>query len=188
MDAPEPRRPSRPAITALVFAGGVVVLLLAFIAWDVINEDAGTGDLPGAFVAVRSRDNPIVPSTDEFTELVRLTLPPGHYQVFGKVGLHNRDGSASFRAACVLVPSNEDGTPLPSTGEFGADWAMLHLGPFDGPGEHGEFAVSVSQVLTHDGSVVLGCSGSGNESGAFAQYGSIRAIEVSSISTKDMRS
>jgi hypothetical protein len=143
----------------------------------------GSAGSPSAFVALRSQDNPIVPPTDEFTELLSLALPPGTYLVFGKVGLHNRDGGAPFLAQCGLVPANEDGTPPASNSELGADWAHLHLGPFGQPGQHGEFPLAVSQVLTGSGSVVLGCSGTGNAHGAFAQYGSIRAIEVDSIDT-----
>jgi hypothetical protein len=177
----------------------------AFAAWSGLGEDSGnpgttattettetetettgTSGLPEAYVAIRSRDNPIVPPTDEFTELIRLSLAPGTYLVSGKVGLHNRDGGAPFRADCALVPSKEDGTASASRGEFGTDWAMLHLGPFGGPGEHGEFAVSVSQVLSEEGSVVLGCSGSGNAHGAFAQYGWIRALEIDSVVTDDV--
>ena len=78
------------------------------------------GDLPAGFVALRSQDNPILPSSNEFTELLRLPLDPGTYLVWGKVGLHNRDPSSSFSASCALVPSNEDGSKRPE-GELGSD-------------------------------------------------------------------
>jgi hypothetical protein len=182
-------------LVAAIFA------ILAFGAWYGIGEDSDSAEttettvsdpeteasgLPAAFVALRSRDNPIVPGTDEFTELLRLSLPPGSYLVSGKVGLHNRDASASFLAACTLVPSKEDGTGSIERGDFGTDWANVHLGPSGGPGEHGEFAVSVAQVLADDGSVVLGCSGRGSASGAFAQWGWIRALEVDSVETVEV--
>jgi hypothetical protein len=93
------------------------------------------------------------------TELVLLELEPGSYQVFGKVGLHNRDRSAPFRAQCGLIPSNPDGTPR-EPGEAGSDWAFLHLSPSGGPGEEGQVALSIDQELSEPGAVVLSCEGS----------------------------
>jgi hypothetical protein len=47
-------------------------------------------------------------------------------------------------------------------------------------------SLSVSQVLTQQGSVVLGCRPeSGSGIGGFANFASIRAIEVGSITTHD---
>ena len=155
--------------------------MLALLAVTVASGCGGdsTADLPNAFVVVRSQDNPIIPSTDTFTEIVRLTLEPGRYEVAGKVELHNRDG-LPFNTQCELVPSNPDGTAA-EIGALGSDAAFRHLAPSGGPGELGGFVLFVSQELSASGSVVLGCSGSGNEHGAFASYASIRAIEVGAV-------
>jgi hypothetical protein len=143
-----------------------------------VGESSGVD----AFVAVRSRDNPIVPAGSVPTVLVRLELQPGSYQVFGKVGLGNRDPSNPFRVQCALIPSSTDGTPQPP-GEAGSDWGFLHLAPSGSPGEEGQVAFSVTQELTQPGAVVLSCEGYANEHGAFANYGVIRAIEVDSVTT-----
>jgi len=136
--------------------------------------------LPDAYVVTRSSQQLIVPPSNAFFEILVLTLPPGRYQVFAKVGLHNRDPQQPFVADCGLVPSNEDGTAR-APGEIGSDAAFLHLGRSGEAGDQGTFDLSVSQVLRKRGSVVLGCSGYGNEHGAFTSYASIRAIEVGSI-------
>jgi hypothetical protein len=178
----------------LFIAGAVVV--------DVIRDDTGpsatttdsttttpttleTGEeastrLPDAYVVTRSSQQLIVPPSNAFFEILVLTLPPGRYQVFAKVGLHNRDPQQPFVADCGLVPSDEDGT-VRAPGEIGSDAAFLHLGRSGEAGDQGTFDLSVSQVLRKRGSVVLGCSGYGNEHGAFTSYASIRAIEVGSI-------
>lgn len=143
------------------------------------------GELPDAFVAVRSQDNPIVPSTDAFTELIRLALEPGSYQVIGKVELHNRDAAAPFNVQCTLAPSEPDGTAS-EPGALGSDSGFLHLAQSGGAGELGGIVLFVSQELSQAGSVVLGCSGNGNEHGAFAAYTSIRAIQVGSIASDQM--
>jgi hypothetical protein len=162
------------------------VALLALVAATVTagcgNGDS-TGGLPNSFVAVRSQDNPIVPSTGTFTELVRLTLEPGSYEVTGKVELHNRDAAAPFNAQCQLVPSNPDGS-AGELGGLGSDAGFRYLGPSGEAGELGGIVLFVSQELEQTGSVVLGCSGVGGEHGAFAAYTSIRAIQVGSIESR----
>lgn len=155
--------------------------LLALAAVAVASGCGGdSGELPNAFVAVRSQDNPVIPATDTFTEVVRLALEPGQYQVTGKVELQNADAAAAFNTQCGLVPGTPDGTAAdPDTP--GSDARFLHLQPSGGAGESGGIVLFVSQELSEPASVVLGCSGYGNEHGAFAAYASIRAIQVGSI-------
>lgn len=139
--------------------------------------------LPDSFVVVRSQDNPIIPGNSTFTELVRLELEPGRYQVTGKVELHNRDGAAPFVVQCGLVPSNADGSAGQTDG-LASDWGFLHLERSGEAGDQGAIVLFVSQELDNRGSVVLGCDGSGSsEHGAFGAYTSIRAIEVGSIAS-----
>lgn len=156
------------ALTAIVLAAGC---------------GGGSGRPPDSFVVVRSQDNPTIPSTGAFTELVRLELEPGRYQATGKVELHNRDAAAPFNVQCALVPSRPDGT-AGQPGELGTDSGFLHLERSGEAGEHGGIVLLVSQELEEAGSVVLGCDGSGNEHGAFGAYMSIRAIQVGSISAE----
>jgi hypothetical protein len=163
-----------------VMRAGLVVL-------GVVMLGAGCGGssngLPDSSVVVRSQDNPIIPSDSTFTELVRLELEPGRYQVAGKVELHNRDGAVPFNVQCGLVPSNADGSPGQTDG-LESDWGFRHLERFGEAGDMGGIVLFVSQVLDSAGSVVLGCEGSGSsEHGAFSAYSSIRAIEVDSITT-----
>lgn len=145
---------------------------------ELLNR-AGLGD---SFVATRFTNQAIVPSTSEFTQILTLRLEPGSYQVTGKLGLHNRNVQLPFRVQCALVPSNTDGTAR-EPGAFGSDWGFLHLAPGGQPGGEDQIALFVSQELSQAGSVVLGCSGDGNEVGAFTNYVSIRATEVSSINS-----
>jgi hypothetical protein len=164
----------------LVLAGAVAIALITSAVWAVVPDaDA----LPDTFVATRS-DNPMVPSTDAFTELVRLELPAGRYQVTGKLGLHNRDPQAPFRVQCALVPSYEDGIPQ-EPGAVGSDWDFAHLERSGSPGEEDGMALFVSQELSQPGAFVLGCSGYANQFGAFASYVSINAIEVGSITSPE---
>jgi hypothetical protein len=139
--------------------------------------------LPDSFAVVRSQDNPIIPSDSTFTELIRLELEPGNYEVFGKVELQNRDAAAPFTVQCTLVPSNADGTP----GEIGglsSNTGFLRLTNAGETGDQGGIVLFVSQELNSTGTAVLGCEGSGSsEHGAFGAYTSIRAIEVGSITT-----
>lgn len=140
--------------------------------------------LPDSFVVVRSQDNPIIPGNSTFTELVRLKLEPGHYQVMGKIELHNRDGAAPFTVQCGLVPSGPDGSSA-EPGELGQDWGFLQLERFGEAGDQGGIVLFVSQKLDAPGFVMLGCDGSnGSEHGAFGAYTSIRAIEVGSITSE----
>jgi hypothetical protein len=141
--------------------------------------DASTR-LPDAYVVTRSSQQLIVPPSSRFFEILVLTLLPGRYQVFDKVGLSNRDPQQPFVADCGLVPSTEDGR-VRAPGEIGSDAAFLRLGRGGEAGDQGTFDLSVSQVLRKRGAVVLGCTGYGNEHGAFTSYASIRAIEVGSI-------
>jgi hypothetical protein len=138
---------------------------------------------PDSFVVVRSQDNPIIPGDSTFTELVRLELESGRYEVGGKVELHNRDVAAPFTVQCGLVPSNADGSPGQTDGPA-SDWGFLHLARSGEAGDQGAIVLFVSQELDSAGSVVLGCDGSGSsEHGAFGAYTSIRAIEVGSVTT-----
>jgi len=150
--------------------------------WACAADDVGGSSGADAFVSIRAQDNPIVPPTGVLTQLVTLRLEPGRYQVTGKVGLHNRDPQLPFRTQCALVPSNEDGTPR-EPGALGSDWGFLHLARAGSPGEEDAVSLFVSQELSQPGTVVLSCSGNGNQFGAFANYGTIRAIEVASITT-----
>jgi hypothetical protein len=161
------------------------VALVAFAAATITAGCGGgesSGGLPSSFVVVRSQDNPTVPSTGTFTELLRLTLEPGSYEVTGKVELHNRD-ALPYNAQCELVPSNPDGS-AGELGGLGSDAGFRHLGPTGEPGELSGVVLFVSQELEQAGSVVLGCSGVGGENGAFAAYTSIRAIQVGSIESR----
>lgn len=144
----------------------------------------GSGGSPDSFVVVRSQDNPTIPSTSTFTELVRLELEPGRYQVTGKIELHNRDAAAPFNVQCGLVPSRPDGT-AGQPDDLGTDWGFLHLERSGEAGELGGVVLFVSQELEAAGSVILGCDGSGNEHGAFGAYTSIRAIQVGSIAAEN---
>jgi hypothetical protein len=166
-------------MTTLIRAG-----LLALGAVLLAAGCGGSSDsLPDSFVIVRSQDNPIIPADSTFTELVRLELEPGRYEVAGKVELHNRDGVAPFNVQCGLVPSNADGSPG-EPGGLASDWGFRHLGPFGGAGELSGIVLFVSHELDSPGHVVLGCEGSGSsDRGAFTAYSSIRAIEVGSITT-----
>jgi hypothetical protein len=143
------------------------------------------GRLPNAFVALRHRDNPVVPGTGRFTELLTLRLRPGAYQVFAKVGLHNAAPRSQLDTGCTLVPSKTDGTPG-TPGMQGSDYAAMHLAPAGHPGEEGAVTLVVSQELDRPGSVVLGCEASGYAADASASYGSIVAIEVGSITTESV--
>jgi hypothetical protein len=88
---------------------------------------------PDSFVVVRSQDNPIIPGDSTFTELVRLELESGRYEVGGKVELHNR----------VLFVSQE----LDSAGSvvLGCDGS--------GSSEHGAFGAYISIRAIEVGSV-----------------------------------
>jgi hypothetical protein len=159
--------------------------LLAFAAAAATAGCGGgesSGALPNSYVVVRSQDNPTVPSTTTFTELLRVTLEPGSYEVTGKVELHNRD-ALPYNAQCELVPSNPDGS-AGEIGGLGSDAGFRHLGPTGEAGELGGIVLFVSQELEQSGSVVLGCSGVGGENGAFAAYTSIRAVQVGSIESR----
>lgn len=145
----------------------------------------GSAGPPDSFVVVRSQDNPTIPSTGTFTELVRLELRPGRYQVTGKVELHNRDAAAPFNVQCALVPSRSDGS-AGQPGDVGSDWGFLHLERSGEAGEQGGIVLLVSQELEEAGWVVLGCDGSGNEHGAFGAYTSIRAMQVGSITAENV--
>lgn len=143
----------------------------------------GSNGLPDSFVVVRSQDNPTIPSDSIFTELARLELGPGRYEVTGKVELQNRDGAAPFDVQCGLVPSNPDGSPGQPDG-LAADWGFRHLERAGEAGDTGGVVLFVSQALDGTGSVLLGCEGSGSgDAGAFGAYTSIRAIEVGSITS-----
>lgn len=163
--------------------GRVRIVLFSLVAMTLAAGCGGGSKAPDSFVVVRSRDNPTVPSTDRFTEVVRLQLEPGRYQVTGKVELHNRDAAAPFNTQCGLVPSRPDGI-VGDPDDLGSDWGFLHLGRSGEAGEQAGIVLFVSQELEQAGSVVLGCSGYGNEHGAFAAYASIRAIEVRSIASE----
>jgi hypothetical protein len=145
---------------------------------------SGCGGSSGSdsFVVVR-QDNPIVPGASVFTELVRLQLGPGSYQVSGKVELHNRDSAAPFTVQCALVPGRPDGT-AGQPDDPGTDWGFLTLDRSGEAGEQGAIVLFASQELDNASAVVLGCDGSGGEHGAFAAYMTIRAIEVESIATE----
>jgi hypothetical protein len=164
----------------------VALLALALLAAvSACGGDGGGESRPNAFVAVRTQDNPIIPSTSTFTELLRLELEPGRYEVTGKVELHNRDGQLPLSVQCGLVPSRTDGA-AGQPDDLGSDWGFLHLGRSLEAGQHGGIVLFVSQELEKLGSVVLGCEASGNEHGAFGAYTSIRAIEVASITTENV--
>ena len=172
-------------------AGALAALVLVGVTGVVVGRElAGTDSTAGtagtstaaearAFVATQI-DTRIIPTLGAGTEVLKLELPPGAYQVFGEIGLHNRDASSPLRAQCVLVPSNEDGSS-PPIGAPGQDVGFLHLAQVGEPGEQGHISVSVSQELSRAGAVVLTCSGYGADEGAFVNYGSLRAIEVGSI-------
>jgi hypothetical protein len=144
---------------------------------------APTARLPDTFVVLR-RSGSAVPATGTFTEITNLDLQPGRYQVTAKtvVGSQGTALDNPVRVFCSLVPSNIDGTPgTPGASE--SDSATLHLAPVSHPGEEAVIALFVSQELSQPGSVVLGCSASGNEMGADVRDTSVRAIEVGSITT-----
>jgi hypothetical protein len=158
--------------------------LLAVAAVMVVAGCGGnSGGQPRSFVVVR-QDNPTVPGTSVFTELVRLQLEPGQYQVSGKVELHNRDAAVPLRVQCALVPGKADGT-AGQPDDLGTDWGFLTLERSGEAGEQGAIVLFVSQELENTGSVSLGCDGSGSEHGAFGAYMTIRAIEVGSIAAEN---
>lgn len=176
----------------MLFVGGAIVVDLVGDEAETETETSGettaeegggeaSPGLPNAFVVTRSRDNPTILST-AYEEVVSLTLEPGAYQVFGKLGASNRDPQLSFKVECTLVPAaaGPDGAV-----EDGSDYGDLYLGPAGQPGESGTIPLAVSQVLEAQGKVSLACRGYGNDAGAFAHYGSIRAIEVGSIEEKE---
>jgi hypothetical protein len=143
----------------------------------------GGSGAPDSFAVVR-QDNPIVPGTSVFTELVRLQLEPGSYQVSGKVELHNRDGAVPLAVQCALVPGRTDGSAgVPD--DPGTDWGFLRLERTGEAGDQGAIVLFASQELDSAAPVVLGCEGSGGEPGAFAAYMTIRAIAVGSISAEN---
>jgi len=187
-------------LAVAAFAGAAVPFVVGAVVVDVVRDDLGNGttepvetaaeeegdapssDLPRAYVVTRTRDNPTILSP-VYEEFVSLTLDPGMYQVWGKLGVSNRDGERSFQVECTLVPSDADGTPRGTerAGEAGSDYGDLRLGPHDTPGDSGTIPLAISQVLRAQGTVVLACRGYGNDYGAFMHYGSIRAIRVGSI-------
>jgi hypothetical protein len=116
------------------------------------------------------------------TEIVRLLLPPGKYQVIGKVHLQNRDPQAPFTVHCNLVPSTQDGTPQ-SAGVLGADFGEVRMARAGDPGDRLPTSLFIRQELSALGFVSLTCHGDGNAFGAFAAYSAIRAIAVGSITT-----
>jgi hypothetical protein len=145
-------------LAVAAFAGAAVLFVVGAVVVDVVRDDLGNGttepvetaaeeegdapssDLPRAYVVTRTRDNPTILSP-VYEEFVSLTLDPGMYQVWGKLGVSNRDGERSFQVECTLVPSDADGTPRGTerAGEAGSDYGDLRLGPHDTPGDSARF-------------------------------------------------
>jgi hypothetical protein len=144
--------------------------------WGCGSGAAGRG---GDVFVIRRLDEPIV-STPSYSEVLRLPLQPGLYEITGKLGLHNRSPSSPFNLQCALVPSNQDGSPG-SPGSADADVGFLNLAPAGSPGDQGGVSLAVSEDLAQPGSVVLSCAGYGNAYGAFTNYVAIRATRVNSI-------
>ena len=126
-------------------------------------------------------------SDDGGVHSARGVEPPARtYVVTAKTEIASQ-GTASdppVDVHCELIPSNEDGTPGLS-GSTQNDFASRRLAPLGGTGASDGFVLFVTQRLTQPGSVVLGCSASGNASGAAANYSSIRAVEVGSVTTSE---
>lgn len=140
--------------------------------------------LPDSFVAIATEDVP-VPTVDQGrTVIASLTLPPGRYQVTGKVLLTSQSEQIAEGAmvSCQLTPSLEDGTPG-NPGAPPADPGALVLAQPTEPGSAGTLTLGVSQVLAQSGSVVLDCVSDQDQLAAapVASNAWIRAIEVGSI-------
>jgi hypothetical protein len=139
---------------------------------------AGPGALPDSYVVNLQGG---IQVADQDSPVLELNLPPGKYQVTGKVQISN-GGFESRKVGCSLTPANEDGSPGDIGSQPGEDGAALHVARFDDPGETGELTLFVSQTLASAGVVQLSCGTNVAEpTSVFASAASIRAIEVGSI-------
>jgi len=160
---------------------GAIAALASLVVSAGCGGNSAESSLPDSFVAVRQHDNPVIPGDGRYTELLRLGLPSGRYQVSGKVELQNRDPAAPLTVQCALIPARTDGT-AGTPDDVGTDWGFLHLNRSGEAGDQAAIVLLASQALDADGSAALGCEGSGGEPGAFGAYITIRAIEVLSVS------
>jgi hypothetical protein len=145
--------------------------------WDTTPETR----LPDSFVALATDE---VSLPDGRTEIARLNLQPGRYQVSAKVFLFSTSSTfvPGSGVACQLTPSSSDGTPG-DPGAPPADPGLLVLSASGEPGSAGTISLAVSQTLTLAGAVVLSCASHDPpaDSAPVASNAWIRAIEVGSI-------